>query len=53
MALVSLNAGLKVVSDTNNRDGLVDVLWDKRLVEMFAVDFDTRGTEITELSAKA
>jgi hypothetical protein len=51
---ITVSAGeiIEVVADPNSRDGLVEVLWDKRLVQMFAVDVDVR-TEITDLSANA
>jgi hypothetical protein len=47
---VSLPAGtiLKVISGPNNGDGMLKVLWEGRRVEMFAVDVDVRGTEITD-----
>ena len=51
--IVSEGEIIKVVADPQNRDGLVDVLWGQRRVEMFAVDVNSRGTEITDLSATA
>jgi len=33
---------------TNNGDGMADVLWEGRILGMFAIDVDVRGTEITE-----
>lgn len=52
---VTVPAGtiIKVTSGPVNGDGLVDVLWDNRLLSMFAVDVDVRGTEISDQSAKA
>lgn len=46
---VSLPAGtiLKVISGPKNGSGLLNVLWEGRSVEMFAVDVEVRGTEIT------
>jgi hypothetical protein len=32
---------------------MVDVLWDGRIVEMFEVDVNVRGTEIDDKSAHA
>lgn len=39
---------IKVVSGPNNGDGMVDVLWDGRILAMFEVDVSVRGTEIKE-----
>jgi hypothetical protein len=39
---------LKVVSGPNNGDGMVNVNWNGRIVEMFEIDVDVRGTEITD-----
>ena len=55
---VPIGSILKVVADPDNGHGMVDVLWEGRLLEMFAVDVDVRGTEIEpgtrrDLSAKA
>ena len=44
---------LKVVSGPNNGDGMVNVNWNDRIVEMFEVDVNVRGTEITDDSATA
>jgi len=43
--LVPTDAIIQVV-DLNKGTGMVDVLWDGRTVEMFAVDVEKRGTEI-------
>jgi hypothetical protein len=47
---VNLPAGtlLKVISGPKNGIGLLNALWEGRSVEMFAVDVDVRGTEITD-----
>jgi len=50
---VSVGEIIKVVAGPTNRNGMVDILWGQRLVEMFAVDVTARGTEITDLSAGA
>ena len=52
---VTISAGevIKVLSGPSDDDGMVDVLWDGRSLEMFAVDVDFRGTEIVDQSAKA
>jgi len=52
---VTIAAGeiIKVASGPKDGDGMVDVLWDGKLVEMFAVDLEARGTEITDRSANA
>ena len=44
---------IEVVAGPNHGDGLVNVLWGRRSVEMFEVDVDVRGTEIMDLTAKA
>jgi len=48
-----LGTVIKVVSGPSNDDGMVDVLCEGRVLEMFAVDVDVRGTEIREQSAGA
>jgi hypothetical protein len=52
---VTISTGeiIQVVAGPNNGDGLVNVLWGSRKVEMFAVDVDVRGTELTDLAANA
>ncbi len=50
---VPVGSIIKVVAGPNNGDGMVNVLWDGRVLEMFAVDVDVRGTEIHEQSAGA
>jgi hypothetical protein len=42
---VPSGAVLKVVSGQQHSDPLIDVLWDGRVVQMFAVDIEKRGTE--------
>jgi hypothetical protein len=37
----------KVVSGPRHNDRLIDVLWDGRVVQMFTVDIEVRGTEIS------
>jgi hypothetical protein len=39
---------IKVVSGPQNGDGMVDILWAERLLAMFEVDVNVRGTEITD-----
>ena len=43
---IPVGAIVKVVSGPTAGDRMVDVLWDGKTVEMFAVDVDVRGTEI-------
>jgi len=45
---IPVGAIIKVVSGPTPRDRMVDVLWDGKTVEMFAVDVDARGTELVE-----
>jgi hypothetical protein len=44
---------VKVVNDVRHGEDRVDVLWDGRILQIFAVDVEERGTEITEKSARA
>ena len=52
---VEIPAGaiIKVVSDPDNGGGVLDVLWDGRIISMFLVDVEARGTEITDRTAGA
>jgi len=43
----------KVVSGLPAQDGMVDVLWDSKIVTMFAIDVTVRGAEVLEESASA
>ena len=43
---IPVGAVIKVVSGPTPGDRMVDVQWDGKTVEMFAVDVDVRGTEI-------
>jgi hypothetical protein len=49
---IPVGAIIKVISGPT-QDGMVEVFWEGRRVEMFAVDVDVRGTEIVEHSAQA
>jgi len=44
---------IKVVSGPRHGDRMVDVLWEGRIVVMFADDVDVRGIEIRDQSATA
>lgn len=44
---------LKVISGPGDGGQMVDVLWERRKVRMFAVDLITRGAEIPDRRAKA
>jgi hypothetical protein len=44
---IPIGAVIKVVSGPQHSDGLVDVLWDGRVVQMFTVDIEARGKEIS------
>ena len=50
---IPVGATVSVVSEPNNGDGIVDVLWEGRTIAMFLVDLQSRGTEIRTDSAKA
>ena len=52
---VSVPAGatIEVLPGSSNGDTTVEVLWDGRVVVMFAVDVTERGTEVKEPSATA
>ena len=47
---MTLPAGaiIKVVSGPTAGDRMVDVIWDGKKVEMFAIDLNVRGTEVRE-----
>jgi hypothetical protein len=45
---IPVGAIIQVVSGPNNGDGMVNVNWDGRIVEMFEIDVNVRGTEIVE-----
>ena len=44
---------IQIASGPNNGDGMVNLHWEGRIIEMFEVDVRTRGTEITDKSATA
>lgn len=53
-SFVPAGAIIQVVSGpTSESDRMVDVLWDGKLVTMFAVDVNVRGTEVLDESASA
>ncbi len=47
---VTVPAGetIKVVSGPRHGDRMMDVLWNGRIIMMFAVDVEERGTEVME-----
>ena len=52
---VTIPAGaiIQVASGPNNDDGMVHVHWDDQVVEMFLIDVNVRGTEISDQGANA
>jgi hypothetical protein len=44
---------IQVASGPKSGAGMVKVRWEGRIVEMFEVDVNMRGTEITDRSATA
>ena len=44
---------IKVVAVPETGDGMVDVLWNGRIFELFEVDADARSTQIQDRGAKA
>jgi len=50
---VPSGAVIKVISGPKNGDGLVNISWEGRTLQMFAVDVDVRGTEIEDKGATA
>ena len=51
---VPAGAIIKVVSGpTSDGDRMVDVLWNGKVVTMFAIDVNVRGTEVLDDSASA
>jgi hypothetical protein len=49
---VPAEAIIKVVSGPRHGDRMMDVLWEGRVVQMFAVDVEERGTEVMERSVR-
>ena len=45
---IPVGAIIKVLSGPTPGDRMVDVLWEGKTVEMFAVDVEGRGTELGE-----
>ena len=45
---IPAEALVEVISGPRSEDLMIDVLWKGRVVLMFAVDLEERGTEITE-----
>ena len=53
-SFVPAGAIIKVVSGpTSEGDRMVDVLWDGKIVTMFAIDVNVRGTEVLDESTSA
>jgi len=51
---IPAEAIVKIVSGpTSAGDRMVDVLWDGKIVTMFAIDVDVRGAEVMEDGAGA
>ena len=50
---VPSGACLRVISGPVNNNGLVNVAWDGKTVEMFEIDIRQRGIEIQDLSVGA
>jgi hypothetical protein len=53
---ISIPAGaiVRIISDRNgNESHLIDVLWEGRMVKMFAIDLTSSGAEITSQRASA
>ena len=50
---VPAGAVIKVVSGPTPGDRMVDALWEGKMVEMFAIDVDVRGTEVLDDTASA
>jgi len=45
---IPVGAIIKVISGPTESDHMVNVTWEGKIVEMFAIDVDVRGTEISE-----
>ena len=54
-SILTIPAGdtITVVSRPRDGDRMVDVLWEGKLVLMFAIDVQERGEEITDANAKS
>ena len=53
VVMIPAQAILSVLADFNGDDRLVNVLWEDRSVEMFAVDLAVRGNKMRSRSAWA
>jgi hypothetical protein len=45
---IPAEALIEVIAGTRSEDSMIDVLWKGRVLLMFAVDIEERGTGITE-----
>ncbi len=50
---IATGSVIKVASGPDNGDGIVNVHWDGKIIEMFLIDVNVRGTEIHDDSATA
>lgn len=50
--LVPVGTIIRVLSASRENQELVDVVWDNRKLQMFAVDVDVRGTEIKDAESE-
>jgi hypothetical protein len=51
---VPQGAIIEVAADTSGQgSGIVDVLWEGRALAMFAVDVETRGTEVAQATSQS
>jgi hypothetical protein len=53
VVMIPAEAIISVLADFNGADRLVNVLWEDRPVEMFAIDLTARGNKVRTRSAWA
>jgi hypothetical protein len=46
--LIHIPSGARVISDSGNSDGTIEVLWEGDPVVVFKIDLEERGTEVTD-----
>jgi hypothetical protein len=49
---IPTGAIIQIVSGPQDGNGMVNVRWDERTVEMFEIDVNVRGTEIIDQSSR-
>jgi len=50
--VVPVGTIIRVLSASRENQELVDIVWDRRKLQMFAVDVDVRGTEVKDAESE-